>query len=311
MKPIAFHICNIRIDDYSFTITIPYCILVLDGDNKWLSEHTIEADVEVDGVVLEDIGSMLGIRNNAFHFGLIIIFQREIADDRTKSRIQQADDLLLRLLLHIFNRNTIPLAPLRTPLQQQLRTAIPDPDGVHPCILRMFGDEVKDVFNIFDCAIGEEEELPGVAVDNRLGDKVLDGSENLSATHISLHETDLPHCLLDVHLLVLGAVLEEVLMVAAETNHVEVAVLGKTPQEDLKGTLGIVNTDASHRPAAVQQEDVLALGCIQTHFKGLLLLCVIDGELAVFGNEGDGSSGVVVGIGDVKGGFFKVLEYIG
>ena len=92
--------------------------------------------------------------------------------------------------------------------------------------------------------------------------------------------------------------LEEVLKPAAETKHIEVAIIRQTPQEDFQRSLGVIDSHSAHRSASIEQEDVLSLGRIKIHLELLACLCllqrIINAKLTVFGNEGDCSDCVVV-----------------
>lgn len=97
----------------------------------------------------------------------------------------------------------------------------------------MLGDVSQDFSHITDCSISQKEELSGVAIDDLSIDEISDSVEDFSATHISLHETDLLHCLFDIAFLVFSTFLEQVLESNAETQNVEIAVFRETPKEDL------------------------------------------------------------------------------
>jgi hypothetical protein len=162
----------------------------------------------------------------------------------------------------------------------------------------VLGDVAQDVADVADCAVSEEEELPGVASDDGLTDDILNGSEDLRSAHVRVHLAYLLDCVFDLCLGVAGAVLKQILVVAAEAEDVEVAVLGQAADEDLQRSLGVIDSHPAHRPASVEEEDVLSLVDVQLDLELLaaeqLLVGVVDAQVAVLGDEGNGRSGVVV-----------------
>ena len=131
------------------------------------------------------------------------------------------------------------LALLGAPFDQGLRTAVADADRVAPTVFGPFLDQFDDTVRVRDSSVGQQENLPRVALDIL---SVVDGVqrvEYLCPAHVGLHATHLGHGFVETLFVVLLTLLEQQTRCAAEADHVEISVLRQTLQEDRQGLLGL------------------------------------------------------------------------
>lgn len=94
-----------------------------------LFELAFESNVEVDNVVLEDVGERLRVGDDALNQVLVVV-QLHLADDWRKRVGQQLDDFISRIL-SVRDENMLTFAFLGTASDQPFRTAISNANGVN------------------------------------------------------------------------------------------------------------------------------------------------------------------------------------
>jgi hypothetical protein len=79
---------------------------------------SLEGDVEVGDLTLEDIGQLFGVGDDAFDYGLVV-GEGYLADDGSERVVEQLDDLLGGILLFL-DEDMFSLSLLSTSYDQRL-----------------------------------------------------------------------------------------------------------------------------------------------------------------------------------------------
>ena len=144
------------------------------------------------------------------------------------------------------------------PLDQMPRGRRAQPEGEHSGVARVLGHQVDDLVAVADVAVGEDEDLPELALDDLAVVDGLQGREDLGPAKVGIHAGDVTFGLGEAVIVVEStASLEKELVPGAEADDVEMTAGRDRVQEEAQGGLGLLHAGPAHRSGPVDQEDQL------------------------------------------------------